>query len=53
MSRSDACVLLINHRLRLNLFTAQGRETQAGIEVILRQLAEQKKSELANRRKGD
>jgi hypothetical protein len=52
MNQLAACVLLMHYRLRLNLFTAQGRETQERVEVILRQLEEQKKSELANRRKG-
>jgi hypothetical protein len=53
MNRLDACVLLMHYRLRLNSFTAQSRETQERVEVILRQLEEQKKSELANRRKGE
>jgi hypothetical protein len=52
MSRPDACVLLMYYRSRLESFTAQGRETQERVEVILRQLEEQKKSEIANRRKG-
>jgi hypothetical protein len=53
MNRPDTCVLLMHYRLRLNSFTVQGRETHEGVEVILRQLEEQKKSELANRRKGE
>jgi hypothetical protein len=53
MDRLDACVLLMHYRLRLNSFTAHGRETHERVEVILRQLEEQKKSELANRRKGE
>jgi hypothetical protein len=53
MNRPDVCILLMHYRLRLNSFTAQGRETHDRVEVILRQLEEQKKSELANRRKGE
>jgi hypothetical protein len=52
MNRPDVCFLLMHYRLRLDSFTAQGRETQERVDVIMRQLEEQKKSELANRRKG-
>jgi hypothetical protein len=52
MNRPDAFILMMHYRLRLNSFAAQGHETHERVEVILRQLEEQKKSELANRRKG-
>jgi hypothetical protein len=51
--RLGVCVLLIHYRSRLNLLTAQGREIQEGVEVIMRQLAEQKDSELANLRRSE
>jgi hypothetical protein len=52
MNRLAAYVLLMHCRFCLNSSTAQGRETHERVEVILRQLEEQKKSEIANRRKG-
>jgi hypothetical protein len=42
------CFLLIHPRSNLSSLTAQSRELQEGIDVIKRQLAEQRESELAD-----